>query len=203
MGRGRVVVATVIVFTSLLATGAGTAMARGGSETTYTGTTTCTVTGRLTFKPPLAGLDGGTSKATVTATLSHCSHARKGAVTLADGKLKGLSSFVTPDNCTNTAISQTPPPLAGGSVAWNASGPVTSSSGISFPSGLATIVTSSTGVTYLQVSYQGGSVGGGSFANIGQVAMTVTSTENDAQLQDKCTSARGLSAVAFSGTAVV
>jgi hypothetical protein len=203
MGRGRVVVATVIVLTSLLMTGVGTAVARGGSGTTYSGTTTCTVTGKLTFKPPLAGLDGGTSKATVTATLSHCTHAKKGAVTLTGGKLKGLSAFVTPDNCTNTALSQTPPPLAGGSVAWKASGPVTSSSAISFPSGSAAVVTSSTGVTYLQVAYQGGSVGGGSFANSGRVDMTVTSTENDAQLQDKCTSTRGLSAVAFTGSAVV
>lgn len=202
MGRGRLVTATVIVI-SFLATGAGTAVARGGSTTTYSGTTTSAVTGKLTFNPPLAGLDGGTSKATVTATLSHCTHAKKGAVTLTGGKLKGLRAFVTPNNCTNTAISQTPPALAGGTVAWKASGPVTSSTAISFPSGSATVVTSSTGVTYLQVSYQGGTVGGGSFANSGQAAITVTSTENDAQLQDKCTSARGLAAVAFSGSASV
>jgi hypothetical protein len=201
MRRATLVASTVAIVMVTLALGTATASAQG-SAVTFKGTTRCTVTGRLTFTPALEGLDTGTSQARLSATLTHCTHAQHGGVTLTKGRLKGLGASITPDNCTNTAITQTPPPLSGGSVAWTPSS-VTASGSISFPAGVASIVTNPEGVTFLQVAYAGGTVGSGSFTTATRAALTLTSTENDAQLESRCTSARGLGVVDFSGTATV
>jgi hypothetical protein len=59
------------------------------------------------------------------------------------------------------------------------------------------------GVTFLQVSYFGGSVSHGSFATSFGSQITVTTSQNDAQLEAKCTSSKGLSSVTFTGSAVI
>jgi hypothetical protein len=201
MRRTTLVASTVVIIMATLSLGAATASARG-SGVTFTGTTRCTVTGRLTFTPALKGLDTGTSQARLSATLTNCTRAQHDGVTLTGGRLKGLGASISPDNCTNTAINHTPPPLSGGSLSWRPSS-VTASGAVSFPAGVASIVTNPEGVTFLQVAYAGGTVGTGSFTTATRAALTATSTENDAQLEAKCTSARGLGVVDFSGTATV
>jgi hypothetical protein len=156
------------------------------------------VKGKLTFAPALTGLEGGTSRATVTASLSDCRNGAHHQLPTTTGHLKGLLGFVSPDNCTNLAINHVVPSLAGGSVTWATTSGARSSQGISFPSGAVAIVTVD-GVTFLQVSYTGGSVDIGSIANVGRSALTATTTPNDAQLENECTSEKGLAAVPFTG----
>jgi hypothetical protein len=199
--RGRttaaVAVATLIIG-CVTAFGPGTAVAKsGGQPVTFSGSITCAVTGKLAFNPPLAGIDSGTSKATITATLSGCRHGAEHKIKVTGGQLKGLIGFVTPDNCTNLAIDNTPPLLAGGTVSWSPKTEVAPSTGISFPDGSAQVV-SIDGVTYLDVGYFSGG-GSGSFANAGDSFISVVTTQNDAQLEAKCTSAKGLASVTFRG----
>jgi hypothetical protein len=204
VGRKTSVVLATLAVTlgGTLALGTGVAVAKGGSPVTLNGITRCTLTGKLTFSPALTGLDSGSSKANVSGRLSHCTNARHGKVKVTGGKIKGLIGLVSPDNCTNLAINHTPPPLGGGSASWASTSAVATSAGLSFPTGTVDIVTVNQ-VTYLQVSYTGGSVAEGSFANSGGSSITGTTTENDAQLEDRCTSAKGLSSVGFSGTATL
>lgn len=204
MGRRTVVtVVAATMMVGLITTfGAGAAVAKGGSPGTFGGSTKCSVTGKLTFNPPLTGLDSGTSEAKVSATLSGCTHATHNKITLTGGHLKGLVGFVSPDNCTDVAINHVLPTLSGGSVAWSPTSEVTPSSGISYPSGVAGVVTIN-GVTFLQVSYFGGSVSQGSFATSSGSQITATTSQNDAQLEAKCTSKKGLSSVTFTGSAII
>jgi hypothetical protein len=204
MGRKTIVtvVAATMMFGLVITFGAGTAVAKGGSPGTFSGSTKCSVTGKLTFDPPLTGLNNGTSEAKVSATLSGCTHATHGKITLTGGHLKGLVGFVSPDNCTDVAINHVLPSLNGGSVAWTPTSEVTASSGISYPSGVAGVVTVN-GVTFLQVSYFGGSVSQGSFATSVGSEITVTTSQNDAQLEGKCTSQKGLASVDFTGSAII
>jgi hypothetical protein len=204
MGRKTIVtvVAATMMFGLVTTFGAGAAVAKGGSPGTFSGSTKCSVAGKLTFTPPLTGLNNGTSEAKVSATLSKCTHATHGKITLTGGHLKGLVGFVSPDNCTDVAINHVLPTLSGGSVAWSPTAEVTASSGISYPSGVAGVVTVN-GVTFLQVSYFGGSVSQGSFATSVGSEITVTTSQNDAQLEAKCTSQKGLASVNFTGSAVI
>jgi hypothetical protein len=203
---GRKTTTAVAVFAlmfGLVATlGTGVAAAKTAPAPTVGGSVTCTIKGKLTFSPALKGLDGGTSKATVTATLTGCTGVKHRKVSITGGHLKGLVGTVTPDNCTDIAINRSIPPLSGGSVAWAPASIAATSSGISFSAGGASVVTID-GVTYLQVTYSGGSVNSGSFANSGDSEISATTTLNDAQLEDKCTAPNGLSTVDFTGISIL
>jgi hypothetical protein len=203
MGRRTIPSVALITLTCALVTtlGAGVAVAKAGGGSASSGIIKCSMQGKLTFSPALVGLNQGTSEATVTATLSGCT-SRHRKVTATAGHLKGLIGSVSPANCTNIAIDHTPPPLSGGSVTWAPTGAAAASTGIFFPAGSADVVTVN-GVTFLQVSYFGGNVSSGSFTDFGGASISGTTTLNDAQLEDECTSSTGLSAVKFSGTAVL
>ncbi|HXQ58513.1 MAG TPA: hypothetical protein VN799_00395 [Acidimicrobiales bacterium] len=154
------------------------------------------------FSPALQGLNSGSSAATVDASLTGCSDAGLGKISFIAGRLQGLVGSVSPGNCTSLAISHVAPPLSGGSVVWAPHAHLAGSGGISFPAGAATIIDLNRG-TFLQVSYSGGSVTTGSFANSGESSMTATSTQSDAQLAGKCRSKNGLSVDDFRGTATL
>jgi hypothetical protein len=203
MGRRTIPSVAVFTLALLLVTtvGAGVAVAKTGGGSASSGVITCSIQGKLTFNPALVGLNQGTSEATVTATLSGCTSKHR-KVTATGGHLKGLIGSVSPANCTNIAIDHTPPPLFGGSVTWAPTGATAASTGISFPTGSANVITVN-GVTFLQVSYFGGTVSSGSFINSGGASISGTTSLNDAQLEDECTSSKGLSAVKFAGAAVL
>ena len=170
---------------------------------TSSDTTTCNLTGKLTFSPALKGLNSGPSTATVSANVSRCFDFSGHKFSIIGGNLQGLVGSASPGNCTSIAIAHVVPALSGGSVTWSQHSNVAASSGVSFPASGATVITNFNGVTFLQVSYSAGSVSGGSFANSGQSSMTVTSKQNDAQLESRCSSRRGVSAVTFDGTATL
>jgi hypothetical protein len=189
----------------LIATlGTGAAFAKGkggggGGPVTFTGSTTCSVNGKVTFSPALKTGSTGTSSATVTASLTGCTNATQGGVTLTTGHLQGLSGSVSPNGC--TAVASGPiPPLSGGSIKWTPTSMVKPSSGGSFPAGTGSVVTSG-GTSVVQLHYTGGSIASGSFTNSGGTSVTVTSTQDTTQLLARCTN--GLSSVTFKGTATL
>lgn len=191
-----------LAFGLLTTLGGGDAGAAPSPAVTGSGVTTCNVSGTLRFSPALEGESSGSSTATVSATLSSCISSAGGKLKVASGHLEGLIGSVSPANCTSVAIAHVAPPLSAGSVAWAARTRLTASKGVSFPVGGATIVTIG-GVTFLQVSYSGGDVTDGSYANSGDTSMTVTSDQNDAQLAAKCSSRKGLTLVNFKGTSTL
>jgi hypothetical protein len=202
MGRRTIPSAVAIALTFVVVTTfGGVAVAKAVPTSAASGVIKCSVKGKLTFSPALVGENQGTSEATVTATLSGCT-SKHHKVTATAGHLKGLVGSVIPDNCTSIAIDHAPPPLFGGSVTWSPTGAAAPSTGISFPTGSAAVVTVN-GVTFLQVTYFDGSVSGGSFFSAEGASISVTTTMNDAQLEDACTSSKGLASVKFAGTVVL
>lgn len=201
MGRRTALVMCAVSMT-FAGIGPGIAGAVTPQGVDQSGTTTCTVTGTLRFSPALKGLNGGTSHARMSATLSRCTSTAPGTVRITAGRLGGFVGSVSPANCTSVALDHSPPPLAGGWVRWRPSAKANRSSAMSFPAGVAAIVTVN-GVTFLEVSYAGGSVGSGSYANSGGSSLTVTSALDDSQIESRCVGSQGLSAVPFSGTITV
>jgi len=55
--------------------------------------------------------------------------------------------------------------------------------------------------SFVKISYSGGSVGSGSFANTGGSSTTITTTQDTKQLSSECAS--GLTNVAFKGSATL
>jgi hypothetical protein len=169
-----------------------------------TGSATCSFRGKLTFDPKV--VNGGTSSSTVTLSglLGKCktigatitSSSKKSMPRFNNGHLSGLTGTWTPNDCASLT-SGVSPALSGGSVMWTPTSKVAKSTGISLLAGTASTVTNG-GKTQVQVSYTGGSVGGGSFTNSGGVSLKVTTIQDEAQISGRC--ANGLSNVAIVGT---
>ena len=134
-----------------------------GVRASYTGSTTCSVRGKLTFYPPL--VRGGTANSTVTVTglLSRCSTKSQGHVKLNNGHLAALVGTISSNDCT-ALPSILAPPLSGGSVVWTPPSNVMESSDVSMPTG-TTNVAASGRKSVLQISYVGGVIGSGSFSS--------------------------------------
>jgi hypothetical protein len=179
--------------------GVGVAAAKKKPPVTFSGATTCSVSGKVTYSPALTTAGTGSSTAIVSGSLSHCNNANQGGVNLTGGHLQGLKGTVTPNDC-STLASGAEPALSGGSVHWTPTAKVVASTGVSFPVGVGSIVMSG-GNNFLEFSYAAGSVASGSFPNSGGSSLTVTSTQNTTQLQSKC--ANGLSSIAFKGSATL
>lgn len=169
-----------------------------GGPVVLTGSTTCSIHGKVTFNPPLT--IGGTTSTTVTVTglLNRCSNARQGKVKFNNGHLSSLLGTLSADDC--AALTSVAPALSGGSIMWTSPSKVAGSSGVSMPVGAGSMVTHD-GKSVIQISYSGGSVSSGSFTNTGGSSLQVTSTQDATQLSDRCTT--GLTNVAFSGTATL
>lgn len=192
--------ASSLVLAATLGVGVASATDHGeGAPVAFGGFTACAVSGKITFSPALRNAATGTSSAKITVTLSACSNASQGGVTLTGGFLQGLVELVRPDAC-STVIKGTMPFLSGGTVRWEPSSQVKPSTGISLPTGRGSLVTTG-GKSYVQIAYSDGSVGGGSFANTRGTSVTIISTEDSTQLLSRC--ANGLSSVAFTGTATL
>ena len=130
---------------------------------------------------------------TIGATIT--SSSKKSMPRFNNGHLSGLTGTWTPNDCVSLT-SGVAPALSGGSVGWTPTSKVAGSTGISLPAGTASTVTNG-GKTKVQVSYTGGSVGGGSFTG-GAVSLKVTTMQDEAQISGRC--ANGLSNVAVVGT---
>jgi hypothetical protein len=169
-----------------------------GSALILTGSTTCSIHGKMTFNPPLTS--GGTASTTVTVTglLDRCSNAKQGNVRFNNGHLSALVGELSANDC--GALTSVTPALSGGSVVWTPPSKIASSNGVSMPAGAGSVVTHS-GKSVIQISYSGGSVGSGSFTNAGASSVRMTSTQDTTQISARCTS--GLTNVAFSGTATL
>ena len=183
--------------------GGGVAVVHGkkgqkkGGSVTFTGSTTCSVHGKLTFNPSLVSGGSASSSVTVTGLLNRCTDASQSRVKFNNGHLSALVGTVSQNDCA-TLTSGVAPALSGGSIMWTPPSKVAGSSGVSMPAGTGSVV-SSGGKSVIQISYSGGSVGSGSFTNTGASSVKVTSTQDTTQLSSRCTT--GLRNVAFSGTA--
>ena len=168
-----------------------------------TGSVTCSFRGKFTFDPKL--VTGGTSSSTVKVSglLDKCkmtsatitSSSKKNRPRFNNGHLSGLTGTWTPNDCASLT-SGVAPALSGGSVLWTPTSKVARSMGISLPAGTASTVTNGA-KTEVQVSYAGGSLGGGSFTG-SAVSLTVNTMQDETQISGRC--ANGLSNVAVVGT---
>jgi hypothetical protein len=167
-----------------------------GGPVALTGSTTCSVRGKMTFDPPLKSGGTATSTVTVTGLLTRCTTTGPGKAKFNNGHLSALAGTFSANDCT-ALTSGAAPALSGGSIMWTPPSKVAASDSVSMPAGTGSTVTHG-GKTVLQLSYSGGSVGSGSFTNAGSSSMQVTSIQDTTQISGRCTN--GLSNVAFSGT---
>jgi len=176
--------------------GHGRSKGKKAGPVVLTGSVTCTVHGKIAFKPAL--VSGGMVSATVTVTglLNRCTSLRQGKVKFNNGHLSALMGTVAANDCA-VVSSGVAPALSGGSIMWTPPSKVAPSSSISTPPGTGSVVTSG-GKSVIQISYSGGSVASGSFSNTGGLSVKVTSTQDSTQISGRCTT--GLTNVAFSGT---
>jgi len=176
--------------------GHGRGKGRNKGPLVLTGSVTCSVHGKIAFKPAL--VNGGTASSTVTVTglLNRCTNVRQGKVKFNNGHLSALMGTMTANDCA-VLSSGVAPALSGGSIMWTPPSKVAPSSSISTPAGTGSVVTNG-GRSVIQISYSGGSVGSGSFSNTGGLSVKVTSTQDSTQISGRCTT--GLTNVAFSGT---
>lgn len=190
--------AVFVVSIGLIATvGTGVASAKKKPPISFSGSTTCTVNGKIAYQPALTTTGTGSSTVILSGSLSHCNNAKQGGVSLKGGHLQGLKGSVTPDDC-STLASGPEPALSGGTVKWTPTSKIIPSGGVSFPVGVGSLVMSGGGNDSLQISYAAGSVASGSFPNTGSSSLTVTSNDDTTQLTTAC--ANGISSIAFKGT---
>jgi len=167
-----------------------------GGPVALTGSTTCSVHGKIDFKPAL--VSGGTASSTVTVTglLNRCSNGRPGKGKFNNGHLSALVGTISANDCT-TLSSGAAPALSGGSVMWTPPSKVAVSSDVSMPASTGFIAASGA-KSVIEIAYSGGSVGSGSFRNTDTSSLMVSSTQDTTQISGRC--ATGLTNVAFSGT---
>jgi len=171
----------------------------GRNSTSFAGTTTCSVHGKLTFTPPMVSGGTATSTVTVTGLLRGCTSTNQGKVKFNNGHLSALVGTLGQNDCSSLA-SVLAPSLSGGSIMWTPPSKVARSKSVSMPAGTASEVASG-GNSVMQISYLGGSVGSGSFANTAGSSLTLASTQDTLQLSERCVN--GLANLAFSGKATL
>ena len=165
----------------------------------FLGLRSCSIHGKVSFNPPLKTGGSVASKVMVTGLLNVCSAASSGGARFNNGHLSALVGTLSANDCASLG-SGTAPLISGGSIKWTPPSKVAMSTGISMPTGTGSVVTSGA-KPHIQVVYSGGSIAGGSFSNSGATSLTMTSDQDSAQIQSRCTT--GLSSVAFKGTATL
>lgn len=162
---------------------------------TFTGETTCNVAGSMTFSPPLTLSGGSAATVTFSATLSHCSNAAQGGVTMTGGRVSAVTGSLASNSC--TALLNGPvPTLASGSVDWLPTSRIAPSTGVTLGAASGSVTSSN----HVEGTFSGGSVGGGSFAG-STTSASITTTNTVTQLGAHCSA--GLSTVKFTGTATL
>jgi hypothetical protein len=184
----------------VLTLGVGVATAKSATFTpvSLVGPVTCSVTGTVSFSPPLQ--TGGTVPSTVTvrASLHKCTDTRAQGAKLTTGHVSGLTGTTTTNDCA-TLLSGGVPDLSSGNANWSPTSKIVASSGISLTGGSATVVTGGKKST-VQLSFSGGSVTSGSFAGESP-SVTVSSKQDTTQLNSRCVN--GLSELGFKGSATI
>jgi hypothetical protein len=75
--------------------------------------------------------------------------------------------------------------LAGGTIKWSPDHKIAASTGVALAGGSVSVITVD-GKSYLQITYTGGSVAGGSFTNASGASFTAISRQTTTRLSEEC-----------------